>query len=416
MSDEPLLAAALIVKDEQDKLPGLLESLGDWTDEIVIYDTGSTDATIEIARAAGATVIEGYWDDDFGRARNAGLAHVNAQWVLSLDADDRVVADGRKLRRMLERSTRWDGFFTQVDNLTPEGGVGLVINQMRLFRPDRFGWVGAIHEQVEPRAGPDGTPLTRAERTNRVSASIVRIQHIGFVEMDAGARVERNLRVAQGQLDRLVSEGSDDVEALSRAALNLGLSLQLAERKQEAVEAFEVVRELAPSSNHALIATDNLAWLLLHDGQVDAVLVLAEDLRANGADDRYCDFLVASARSEKGELTAALELLENIDRLVVPGGFERSQELITRAIDRTLTTMAHRRAEARDAVIDAMAGDGTPGLASLLLSLSADLAPAELAARLHERGAEHRPAVIDELRTVGGAGSQVADALASLPG
>src|SRR4051812_25318257 len=108
MADEPLLAAAMIVRDEEKNLPGLLASLGETFDEVVIYDTGSTDATIEIGRASGATVIEGYWDDDFARARNAGLAHVNATWVLEVDADDRVIADHRKLRRMLERATGCD--------------------------------------------------------------------------------------------------------------------------------------------------------------------------------------------------------------------------------------------------------------------------------------------------------------------
>jgi hypothetical protein len=416
MTDAPLLAAALIVKNEEDNLPGLLESLGDWTDEVVIYDTGSTDATIEIARAAGARVIEGYWDDDFARARNAGLSHVEAAWVLSLDADDRVVADGRKLRRMLERSARWDTFFVRVENLSPDGEVALAIEQVRLFRPDRMGWVGAIHEQVEPRLGSDGAPLSHAGRANRVAESIVRVQHIGFVDMDAGARAERNLRVAQEQLDRLVAEGCDDPDVMARAALNLGLGFQLSQRRQEAVEAFEVVRELAPRSKHAQIATDNLAWLLLEDGQADPVLVLAEDLRASGIDGRYCDFLAASARSERGELTAAMELLANVDRLVGPAGFERSQLLIARVVDRTRAQLAQQQDEARAAVIDAMAVDGIGGLAPLLLSLSAEVPPEALASQVRARGDEHLPSILDELRAAGGSGPAVADAIDAHPG
>jgi hypothetical protein len=45
----PTLAAALIVKDEQDNLPACLDSLREVVDEIVIYDTGSTDDTVGIA-------------------------------------------------------------------------------------------------------------------------------------------------------------------------------------------------------------------------------------------------------------------------------------------------------------------------------------------------------------------------------
>ncbi len=70
-----LISVCLIVKDEEEMLASCLESVADIADEIVVYDTGSTDGTVEIARAAGARVIEGYWDDSFARARNAALAH-----------------------------------------------------------------------------------------------------------------------------------------------------------------------------------------------------------------------------------------------------------------------------------------------------------------------------------------------------
>ena len=69
-----VLSVCLIVKDEEQLLPSCLESIADLADEIVVYDTGSTDRTIELARAAGARVIEGYWDESFARARNAALA------------------------------------------------------------------------------------------------------------------------------------------------------------------------------------------------------------------------------------------------------------------------------------------------------------------------------------------------------
>ncbi len=87
------IAAALIVKDEQANLPGCLESLQGLVDEVVVYDTGSSDDTVEIALRAGARVERGHWDGDFARARNAALAMTSAAWVLSIDADERAVAD-----------------------------------------------------------------------------------------------------------------------------------------------------------------------------------------------------------------------------------------------------------------------------------------------------------------------------------
>ena len=58
--DEPLLSACMIVKDEEEALPACLERLQGVVDEIVVYDTGSTDRTMEIAEQAGATVVRGY--------------------------------------------------------------------------------------------------------------------------------------------------------------------------------------------------------------------------------------------------------------------------------------------------------------------------------------------------------------------
>ena len=91
VGDQVLLSACLIVKDEEKALPECLASLDRLVDEVVVYDTGSTDATVELARRAGARVIEGYWDDDFGRARNASLEQCRGEWILWIDADERFV-------------------------------------------------------------------------------------------------------------------------------------------------------------------------------------------------------------------------------------------------------------------------------------------------------------------------------------
>jgi glycosyltransferase involved in cell wall biosynthesis len=62
-------------------------------DEIVILDTGSTDKTVEIARGLGADVHEGYvWKDDFADARNTCLRLCTGDWILCIDADDRIDA------------------------------------------------------------------------------------------------------------------------------------------------------------------------------------------------------------------------------------------------------------------------------------------------------------------------------------
>jgi hypothetical protein len=93
------IAGCLIVKDGERTLGGCLESLRELVDEIVVYDTGSTDATGPIAHSLGARVIGGYWDEDFAGARNAALEAVTADRVLRIDADERVGGQGARQGR-----------------------------------------------------------------------------------------------------------------------------------------------------------------------------------------------------------------------------------------------------------------------------------------------------------------------------
>ncbi len=82
------LSACLIVRNEERHLAGCLASVA-FCDEIIVVDSGSTDRTVEIARAAGATVVEQPWRG-FAGQRNVALDAAHGDWVLEVDADERV--------------------------------------------------------------------------------------------------------------------------------------------------------------------------------------------------------------------------------------------------------------------------------------------------------------------------------------
>jgi hypothetical protein len=91
------VTACLIVQDEEERLPAALESVA-FCDEIVVVDGGSSDRTVELARAAGARVLESPWPG-YARQRNVAIDAARGDWILEVDADERV---SPRLRHSIE--------------------------------------------------------------------------------------------------------------------------------------------------------------------------------------------------------------------------------------------------------------------------------------------------------------------------
>jgi glycosyltransferase involved in cell wall biosynthesis len=87
----PRLSVVMIVKNEEKNLPQALASVR-FADEIVVVDSGSTDRTLEIARTLGAKVYTKDWQG-FGPQKQWALEQATGDWVLSLDADERVTPE-----------------------------------------------------------------------------------------------------------------------------------------------------------------------------------------------------------------------------------------------------------------------------------------------------------------------------------
>lgn len=86
----PKLSAAIITYNEANNLSDCLASLQGLADQIVVLDSGSTDSTPEIARRFGATVHQSNQWPGFGAQKNRALALTTGDWVLSIDADERL--------------------------------------------------------------------------------------------------------------------------------------------------------------------------------------------------------------------------------------------------------------------------------------------------------------------------------------
>lgn len=155
----PRLALVVIARNEARAIERSLSSAGPWVDEMVVLDTGSTDHTVALARACGARVHHFAWVDDFSAARNAALAHTDAQWTLVLDADE-WIEDGADC---LSRNRLGDGAFIGVASIrgTFESGGARTSATSSISRllPRGTRYRGRIHEQPQSNLPRRKIPL-----------------------------------------------------------------------------------------------------------------------------------------------------------------------------------------------------------------------------------------------------------------
>ncbi|MCC7494617.1 MAG: glycosyltransferase family 2 protein [Fimbriimonadaceae bacterium] len=150
---KPTIAAVLIVKNEATVLPRCLASLG-WVDQLVVVDDESSDATREVATAAGAQVYTRRLDR-FDTQRNWARAQATCDWILSIDADEVVPAElAAEIQEVIARPDAADVYgipfvHQMLGRWIWRGGWGDPLT--RLFRR-HVEWSGAVHEQVRHAA------------------------------------------------------------------------------------------------------------------------------------------------------------------------------------------------------------------------------------------------------------------------
>jgi hypothetical protein len=155
-----LISACLIVQDEQERLPAALDSVS-FCDEVIVVDGGSRDRTVEIAQSAGARVIENPWPG-FAIQRNLALDAATSEWVLEIDADERISPRLRESIQALLADPPPDVNMVvfALRNHLLGGPLGPSAKypayRSRLFRRGayRHDESRAVHEGLEPRERP----------------------------------------------------------------------------------------------------------------------------------------------------------------------------------------------------------------------------------------------------------------------
>jgi glycosyltransferase involved in cell wall biosynthesis len=180
----------MIVRDEERTLGRCLASVRGAFDEVVVVDTGSRDATREVARAHGALVYEFEWVDDFAAARQFAFDRATCDWVAWLDADD-VVTNAAGVRAAAEAAAPGvSGFeWRYVTGRDAAGNVACEFWRERCVRNDgSFRWEGRVHEVLV------ASPARRLARDEGVV-----VEHRPE-ERRASEKQRRNLRILETEL------------------------------------------------------------------------------------------------------------------------------------------------------------------------------------------------------------------------
>lgn len=270
------ISLGMIVRDEARSLGALLQQVRPHVDEIVVVDTGSTDATVEIARQYADRVetftacndAEGHIAD-FSAARNHALSLCSHDWLLWLDGDD-LVSNPAVLRQLAASAPEGEPLAVLAPyeySYAPDGSVSCLLWRERLVWPRReFEWTGAVHETLGRRDGRACGLRTEAFRV------LHRRQGSGK-PADPG----RNLRILEAAAARA---GGPD----ARTAHYLGVELAAAGRHPEAVTALRLaasLREDWPEARYAtlLALSKSLDELGDEEGAVRAASDAAQERR-----------------------------------------------------------------------------------------------------------------------------------------
>ena len=195
----PSVSLCMIVRNEAGNLSGCLGSVLGAVDDMVVVDTGSTDETVLVAQRLGARVIPHAWTDDFAAARNVSLARASGDWILVLDADERLAEEGGpRLRALLQGPADIAAYLLQQRTPTPSSAATGIVRVEWLPRLFRNGlgarYSGAVHECVLPSLAGKG----------RIAHADLVIEHDGYLRSSDAIRNKaiRNLRILAQVLER----------------------------------------------------------------------------------------------------------------------------------------------------------------------------------------------------------------------
>src|SRR5262249_14592589 len=298
MQSRPTIALCVIARNEEQFIADCLDSARPFVDEIILVDTGSTDRTVELGLEHGARVVSFPWINDFSAARNAAIEAATTDWILMLDADERLTPESGPVLHQTARRAPDSAysFCLQVENQLGQGQRSNAHFVTRFFRRHAdLRFVGAIHEEL--------THLATSTVGQVLYLQEARILHLGYEPSLYAARNkdERNMRLLLGDL-----EHQPDSARLLYYVAQQHCSQQ---RYKDAIPYFERFLANRAQLRSAFTAEIYRMWLeaLLALRRLEEVKVVVEAAQATNSLSRYAYEMLGVVELEQGRPTEALQ-------------------------------------------------------------------------------------------------------------
>ena len=224
----PKLTLSMVVKNEEKYLRECLESVKEIADEIVLVDTGSTDGTIRIAEEYGAKIFNFPWGNDFSSARNFALGKSTGDWILSLDADERLDYHSIiEVKKTIENNALL-ACYCRVKFYDFDEKRNYSLSYPRLFtNSPEIKFTGKVYEEIE-------TSLIK-NKYHLLNSKIL-IHHPGYTS----SKEEKNKKIQRNLL--LLSE-EYDLNKSALGAFQIAKSYNMLARREDAYTYYKIAGE-----------------------------------------------------------------------------------------------------------------------------------------------------------------------------
>ncbi len=249
------ISVCMIVKNEEQLLAGCLESVRDWVDEIIVVDTGSTDKTVEIAKSYGARVFHQQWEGNFSKHRNYSLELASCDWILIIDADERVESEDVPRLRTLLNQTEFQVLSLSVFNVYGEQHeTATFLPSIRMFRRSlNLRYEGIVHNMLYV---PDEYLVARIG---------ARIRHLGYSL--SPEKMAKKIERTKALLEKQLADNPKNAFAhfnyaqLLRGSKEGDRTEHIATVLHSAAQAVKLTDSSQPRERHIhLMALNQLAW------------------------------------------------------------------------------------------------------------------------------------------------------------